>query len=330
MIQEIKTKHASLKRIREAINNYPGGLCFAMPDGRPILANKTINQLCVSITGHTVLNMNEEWTSWKRCAVPNEQVFLEGQPDDSIFICRIGIDGYWQFKKTCLEINNTDIFQYEATDVTKLYQYRSHLMENNIRVKELLERRKELLENIVRINLEKELLGAKMRIHDDFNRLLIITKNAFQQKPDHESAKNLFSAWENVITDFENATISQSQKEVSPQKELVQVADMIGCKVSFYGKQPSERNALLLLYAVIREALTNAVRHAGADLLSVFIEEDENEYHVRIENNGKVHPDSIQEGGGLGSLRKRLESEGASLDILCEDGVVLSIKIPRR
>lgn len=313
-----------MKRIREAIDNYPGGLCFASPDGRPILANKKINELCFALTGHTIMNANEDWAFWKSQALP------DAEPENSIFICCLRNDEYWQFKKTQLVLNRDEVIQYEAADVTALYQYGNRLKENNLRVKELHEHQKALLDNIALNNLERELLGAKMRIHDDFGRLLIMTKNALKDGKDNSTAAELFPAWENIILDIENATVSTTQKPASPKNELLQVADMIGCKVDFYGNQPTERKALLLLYAAIREALTNAVRHAGANRLSVRIEEEENDYRIRIENNGTARPDAIREGGGLGNLRRRLESEGAVMDIRCENGVVLCLKIPRR
>jgi hypothetical protein len=40
--------------IREAVDYCPGGLCFSMPDGRPILVNIQMNRLCAALTGHTV------------------------------------------------------------------------------------------------------------------------------------------------------------------------------------------------------------------------------------------------------------------------------------
>jgi signal transduction histidine kinase len=106
------------------------------------------------------------------------------------------------------------------------------------------------------------------------------------------------------------------------------MAEMIGCKVEFIGEQPTERRALLLLYAAIREALTNAVRHAGADRLIVEIRHDERCCRVTIASNGRTGVTSIQEGGGLSDLRRRLEQEGASLLMEVNDGVVMHVTIP--
>ena len=114
----------------------------------------------------------------------------------------------------------------------------------------------------------------------------------------------------------------------SLQSELMQVAELIGCKVIFLGEQPTPRKALQLLYAAIREALTNAVRHANATGLMVKIEQDEKNYHIEISDNGGVSVSSITEGNGLSALRQRLEQEGATLKVLCDNSVSLLVDIP--
>ena len=47
--------------IREAINTYPDGICFATAGGRPILANRKINNVCYKLTGQTVVNAEHMW-----------------------------------------------------------------------------------------------------------------------------------------------------------------------------------------------------------------------------------------------------------------------------
>ena len=43
MFEKLKDRLHTVALIREAINSYPDGICFAAPGGRPILANKKIN-----------------------------------------------------------------------------------------------------------------------------------------------------------------------------------------------------------------------------------------------------------------------------------------------
>ena len=137
----------------------------------------------------------------------------------------------------------------------------------------------------------------------------------------------LRAAWIGAVQDMENAAAPEMRH--SPREELVRVAKLIGCQVEFEGREPRERKAVLLLYAAIREALTNAIRHAGADRLTVRITEDEDKYHVRISDNGKKAVSAIREGSGLSALRQRLEREMATLDYDYTEGLTLILTIPK-
>lgn len=321
-------KNRIARQIRTAIDSYPDGICFAAVDGRPILANRRINAVCSALTGHTITNAEVMWRELGQQS-DKEDVLPEEPGAEDRHICCLPNETVWQFRRQTLSVNGMPIRQYDAVDITELYQYQKQLRASNIRVAQMHDRQRELLQNIVENNLEKELLRAKMRIHGDFGRLLIMTKNELTDESREEDRSRLFTAWENVIADMENSALSHRTSESSPESELVQVADMIGCRLEFIGEQPRERKALLLLYAAIREALTNAVRHAGADRLTIAMTETEREYHAEIRNNGR-RVSSIQEGGGLGDLRRRLEQEGAAMEIRCEDGVALCLTIPKR
>lgn len=326
MFQKLKQRYRASRMIRNAINTYPDGICFAAADGRPILANKKINDVCCALTGHTITNAAAMWQTLGFMAIP--QSHGETAESESI-LCGLDDGTVWQFQRRLLPGRKTQITQYEASDITELYEYRNRLAENNRQVSRLHERQRELLQNIVQNNLDKELLSAKMRIHDAFGRLLIMTKNALTETDPEQNNQELFAAWENVIADMENAAVVPDTRESSPQKELLQVAELIGCRVEFHGKQPAERKALLLLYAAIREALTNAVKHAVADKLTVNISDIKGRYDVEIRSNGKAVDSPIKEGGGLSSLRKRLEQDGATLDYRYDGAVTLVLTIPK-
>ncbi len=275
MFRKFRERYHTTLRVREAIDTYPDGICFAAAGGRPILANRTINDVCYRMTGHTIINTDVMWDEIKSCRI---DAVISGNnselpADVEQILCRLPDGNVWQFQRRTLSIESEKVIQYEASDITELYRYRNQLMENNMQVAKLHERQRALLQNIVQNNINKELLSAKIRIHDRFGGLLIMTKNMLTNENSISERSALISEWKNVIADMENASIGQEQRNTSPEKELCQIANMIGCQVVFVGEQPTERKAILLLYAAIREALTNAVRHAGADKLIIYIKE---------------------------------------------------------
>ena len=320
MFEKLKDRLHTVALIREAINSYPDGICFAAPGGRPILANKKINDICYMMTGHTVTNADR---MWEELGDHRIQVTLPDPNGDASNDLNEGTE------QILCRLDSGPVMQYEAADVSELYRYQKQLQEKNEQLSGMLERQKTLLQNIVENNLKKEVLHTKMRIHSDFGRLLVMTESRLSNRDEREDDSDIFEAWDHVISDMENASERKELAAASPQTELLKMAEMIGCKVEFTGEQPKERRALLLLYAAIREALTNAVRHAGADRLIVEIRHDDRYYRVAISSNGRNDVMSVHEGGGLSDLRRRLEQEGAELSIDINGGVVMNVTIPK-
>ena len=327
-------KKTSAKMIKKAIDSYPGGICFSALDGRVILVNEKMNQLMLELTGHTILNAKVTWEELANFASNGKaekltQSWLPKDPDkESIhqqLFFRFSDSSVWRFELRFLASNTVQI---EAAEITELYRLSEELYENTIRLQDMQKRQKALLDGIVEVNLNKEILTAKMHIHDELGHCLLATTKAITEDSLAENADTLRKSWNSTIQDFSNISTVWTVPDSSLQPELMQVAELIGCKVIFLGEQPKSRKALQLLYAAIREALTNAVRHVNATELMVKIEQDEKSYHIEISDNGSVSVSSITEGNGLSALRQRLEQEGASLKVLCDNSVSLIIDIP--
>lgn len=327
-------KNTSAKMIKKAIDSYPGGICFSALDGRVILANEKMNKLILELTGHTILNAKVTWEELANFASNGKaekltQSWLPKDPDkESIhqqLFFRFSDSSVWRFELRFLDSNTVQI---EAAEITELYRLSEELYENTIRLQDMQKRQKALLDSIVEVNLNKEILTAKMHIHDELGHCLLATTKAITEDSLAENADTLRKSWNSTIQDFSNISTVWTVPDSSLQSELMQVAELIGCKVVFLGEQPTQRKSLQLLYAAIREALTNAVRHANATELMVKIEQDEKSYHIEISDNGSVSVSSITEGNGLSALRQRLEQEGASLKVLCDNSVSLIIDIP--
>ena len=327
-------KKTSAKMIKKAIDSYPGGICFSALDGRVILVNEKMNQLMLELTGHTILNAKVAWEELANFASNGKaekltQSWLPKDPDNESIhqqlFFRFSDSSVWRFELKFLDSNT---IQIEAAEITELYRLNEELYENTIRIQEMQKRQNALLDSIVEVNLNKEILAAKMHIHDELGHCLLATTKAITEDSLAENADVLRENWNSTIHDFSNIPTVWTVPDSSLQAELMQVAELIGCKVIFLGEQPTQRKALQLLYAAIREALTNAVRHANATELMVKIEQDEKNYHIEISDNGSVSVSSITEGNGLSALRQRLEQEGASLKVLCNNSVSLIVDIP--
>lgn len=329
-------KNTSAKMIKKAIDSYPGGICFSALDGRVILVNEKMNQLVLELTGHTILNEKAAWEELTNFAnndkaekltqswLPKDTNNENGSTHQQLFF-RFSDSLVWRFELRFLDSNTVQI---EAAEIIELYRLSEELYENTIRLQEMQKRQKALLDSIVEVNLNKEILAAKMHIHDELGHCLLATTKAITEDSLAENADVLRESWSSTIRDVSNIPMAWTVPDSSLQSELLQVAELIDCKVTFLGEQPKSRKALQLLYAAVREALTNAVRHADATELTVKIKQDKQRYHIEISDNGGVSVSSITEGNGLSALRQRLEQEGATLKVLCDNSVSLLVDIP--
>ena len=297
MFPKFRQRASTAKLIREAIDSYPDGLCFATSGGRPILVNRKMNQLVLRLSGRTISDANRTWRNLTEfedaggCIRLRDSWISSAQSGDGpLVVIRFPDDVIWRFRRVKLEHPGENVVQIEASDVTQWYA------------------------------VSRELLETKVRIHGELGKCIIATKRALADTgaagrvADSEALSQM---WEDAIRHLTSIPLIQQGEAVSPEAELSRVAEMIGCKVIFRGRRPAERKARLLLYAAVREALTNAVRHADADQLTVCTRDDGESYHIEIFDNGTKADAEIREGDGLRDLRRRLEEAGGQLWIRC-------------
>ena len=337
-MQKRNRKLNTAQSIRETIDNLPGGICLSMPNGRPILTNLRMNDLIFRLTGHTIMNAQTTWDELGRIDSANgctklDELRLELEDANEItadgsILFQFPNEQVWKFCREELTDQKPVYIQLDASDISDLYRYSRELYETNQRLAEQYRRQRNLLANIVEINHEKEILRAKMRIHDDLGQSLLFTKQQLLDDTLSENLAELTGTWDNTIRSLSEFTEADVNDDISPEAELRRAADMIGCRLNFSGDKPVGRRPVLLFYATVRAALTNAVRHANADQLNIAVTQTDSGYHVVISDNGTVQALPVTEGNGLANLRKRLEEEGATLEIKCDDGVVLIIDLP--
>jgi two-component system, NarL family, sensor histidine kinase DesK len=85
-----------------------------------------------------------------------------------------------------------------------------------------------------------------------------------------------------------------------------------------------------VLSMCLKEAVTNVVKHSGATACIIAIEPSPKELVVRVQDNGSgvANEGVCFRGNGLRGMRERLEFVNGSLDIACEQGMTLVMKVP--
>ena len=239
--------------------------------------------------------------------------------------------------KKQLDCNGEEIFQYTATDTSILYQMSVKWKKNNEELLHMNDRLRQYGNDIGELVRNREILDAKMKIHDEMGQALLAIRAWLLQKSSNdlndeasmasrlESAQELLKRWEYVIALLKK----EGEEEVrNTWHYFTEAADFAGVRISLKGELPKDSKTVSLLVTVAAEALTNAVRHADADTLFIRIMHTKKEVCCSFKNNGKAPEHPVTEGGGLGALRMRIEKSGGRMQTDWQPCFSLNICLP--
>lgn len=115
-------------------------------------------------------------------------------------------------------------------------------------------------------------------------------------------------------------------------KELVDTfAERTGCTIHFSekGHKVLRPGVNLVLFRIVQESLTNALRHGEATIIYVSLIYQDDRVTFIIEDNGKGC-DLVEEGNGLKGMRERLIEIGGHLTYKSENGFMIKGHVPMR
>ena len=315
----------SAAAIREAFDNLPTGLCFSRINGLPLLINRSMYHLAEVVTGVPLQNANELWRELAAFTEKNGAVCVESKP---LPMLRLPNGSVWRFARKELLIDQELYIQTTATDITQLYHLSAKLSKNNAVLDDQRARLRKLTEEISQITQEKEVLASKIKIHSEFGYCLLASRRFLQQEQPVEQLEPVTAMWREVVGKLEASVDDKRSLEDDTLKLLLEAAASIGCEIVFAGGLPEDTETVYLLLTAVREAATNAVRHAHADKVTVCLERHEDMLFVSITDNGEKQAAAITEGGGLRGLRRKVEESGGRMELRYGQGVELCLCLP--
>ena len=138
--------------------------------------------------------------------------------------------------------------------------------------------------------------------------------------------EEIVSAWQRAVS------MLRYNNEVTDDDMLSQIrktCEYINLRLIETGDLPASDYVAYVLSCAVRECMTNAVRYAGADELYADFSETDSDATVVLTNNGKVPDGDIVEGGGLSTLRKRVERSGGVMTVSAAPRFKLTVTVPK-
>lgn len=338
--------------VKQGLDAMEEGICFYTENGLPQFTNKYMNDVSLAISGRTIVDASGFWNDLQRGYI-DKKCSIITSIDDMVIVKTP--------EKVCA-ISNRDIGgelkEMVMVDITSEYGTFEELLGKYESLEQQQERLKEYNKNVTQATIERELLNAKIHIHDELGEILLAAKRFIQNKDREEKAANEIR---NIKTaeaetngapgrgDIDRRTVTElwlknlsllgverEQTEEDEYAEIYRAASDIGMKIEVTGELPQEGKAKSVTASAMHECLTNTFRHAGGDTVYVesvkVIENTEtgknsSGYILTFTNNGKPPEGDIEERGGLKSLRKMAEDAGFDMKIETAGGFKLILDL---
>ena len=218
-------------------------------------------------------------------------------------------------------INNNEIITFDITEEYKLHQ------KLNGQNKKLKENNKKILlsiDNIEELEKEKNLLKLKNKYHDILGQnLSILQQYLNKENITQENFEEIKFMIQKMFIDIEDTDDTNANLE-----NLMKIHKKNGTDIIIDGKLPQNKETAKVFFEIIREATTNAIRHAGSSKVFVNIKETLEETYMIITNDGRKPNEFITENQGIKDMRRKVKKLGGMFYIstVPEFSVNISIK----
>lgn len=315
--------HICSASIKEAVDSMPVGICAYTEDGNIILKNTVMERLCREVTGEPLLIGTEFQSAiWN---VPTIEGIGKTEPENTRII-KMTDDTAWSFLIEPIDTGRLKCIMLTATNVTEEYLKTQALFEKQKTIQALNKRLSDYNREIVSVITAKEVLAAKIKIHDELGADLLAIKQFLVKGGDKQKKEEILKL---AVRSIDFLLEETKETEHDEYNLILATAKELGVLVQVVGTLPQEQPYQHIIATAIHECLTNTLRHAGGDLLNVCVKDEQENVQVEITNNGKQPTDKILEKGGLSDLRTLTEKYRGEMTIKAVPQFTLTILLPK-
>ncbi|MBP5533191.1 MAG: hypothetical protein J6X68_04425, partial [Lachnospiraceae bacterium] len=324
--------------VKQGLDAMEEGICFYTENGLPQFTNKYMNDVSLALSGRTIVDASKFWKNLLEKKI---------NPDCEV-ITSIGDMVIVKTPDKVCAISNRDIGgelkEMVMVDITGEYGTFEELLKKYDSLELQQERLKEYNRNVTSATIERELLSAKVHIHDELGEILLAAKRFIQNKDKEEKAVQTVNTAEaeksatagdidrRTVTELwlKNLSLLGVEREKAEQDEygeIYRAATDIGMKIEVKGELPDAGNVKSVVASAHHECLTKTFRHARGDTVYVEVAVKDGTSTFTFTNNGRPPEGDIEERGGLKSLRKMAEDAGFNMKIETAGGFKLILDL---
>ena len=308
--------------VKEAADSLPSGLCFYLPGGRIILVNRAMEHLCRQITGDQLTN-GEQF--WKRLFSDSSQPIKRPPETESAPLFVLADGTAWSFIQSDSLYRGAPIHMLVAADVTELYQKTCTLRSLQDELAGLNQRLTVYYQDAAALTTQKEILEARVRLHDEMGATLLMMQRYLLQGGTEEDRSGLESRLRSSIS-FLKSESPAARDEI---RMIFDAAGQLNVSITIHGQLPETEPQRHILATALHECLTNTLRHAHGDALDVTVAEEADNLCVSLTNNGEQPTEPIRELGGLRSLRTLVQQAGGKMTVSISPVFMIRLELPK-
>lgn len=310
----------SATSIKEALDALPTGLCFALPEGLPLLVNETMEEIGLLLLEKTLLDAREAWD-----ALENGRA--KGLVKSGIRpIYELSDGRVYGFRRDELFLKEGKVYAIFATNLTEEYAKTKELAEKQKKAGIINARLKSLLGTIEYVTMSRELLQLKMALHDNLGRNHLSAKR-YLVNPNCVDPMELLAIWKQNLSHL----IGEAPEEWQiPYYIARKEATTLGIDLQIVGTLPEDDRILPVIDEAISTHVINVLRHADGRVAMVRIEEDEEEYVISFTNDGNPPDGEIRETGGLSNLKREVEALGGTMELSARPRFEMKLFLPKK
>lgn len=219
-----------------------------------------------------------------------------------------------------------DGLEVTASDINEEYVLSKKIEEQNILINKNNEELAWTIDNLEMIEKEEQTLKIKNKFHDLLGQNLSVLQAYLNQDENNIEDEAGFSEIKFMIKRM-FTELSDGDDAKENLNNLIRVNKNIGIDVIVDGKLPEDSEKSRVLFEVIREAVTNAVRHAQSDKVYVCIDNKADGITMTITNNGLKSKPLISESEGIRGMRRKIQSLNGSFSVTTEPEFIIKAMI---
>lgn len=341
--------------IKEAFDTFPEGLAIGRVHGGLLLTNRRMRQI-MGEKGLSVGNRSSNLRIAFRRMMKREEIQAKAgeselksinvlaqkllpandshqdkqksERDNTLRTFTLG-DKVYRYTDEPFSIRGKKYRQILVNDITLENALLLQIKEKNQELEENNQKLETLVKNIEEIETEKESSRMRNRIHDIMGQRLSILHSTLQQMDRSEKTPpldELIELLEDMVKDL------HERDQTNVEQRFINIrntAEIVGTRLLKDGDIPNNPKVAEVFLQVLREAVTNAIRHGQADTIEANFRETDEAWTVLIQNNGKLPLSQLREGEGIRGMRKKVEDLGGSLKIRSDRNFALYVSIPK-